>query len=126
METSTASARNDAVKTALIDLYLSVKVRKAEEIDKFDVSALDNERDTLKDVDPLLIIGYTKTSIEILMNIRNEEQEQLKQQQKENESLTSEIATHDPPKKYEEMLQKLEDEVRTHIRVRLPSRYKFP
>ena len=118
METSKENTEGEPIQNALIDLYLSVKVRKAEEIEKYDEATLEQERETLKDAEPLLIIGYIKTSVEILMNLKAEEQELQKMERKEEgESLVSEKSQPEPPKKYEEMLQKLEDEVRTHIRV---------
>lgn len=107
-------AQKNEIKTALIDLYLSVKVRKSQEIEQYSEEKLEEEREILKRADEMLIIGYIKTSVEILMNLRSEEQEMSKE---ESNSMYSEKSQGDPPKKYEKLLQKLEDETRNHIRV---------
>ena len=58
----------------LIDLYLSVKIRKNEEIDNYDSSNLKNERDSLLEDNPSAetLIEYIKISIETLMTIKKE------------------------------------------------------
>lgn len=66
----------DTIKNALIDLYLSVKIRTNEEIDIYDEHKLENERDKLKaqnKVDEITLIDYIKLSIEILMNMKFED-----------------------------------------------------
>ena len=69
---------------------------------------------------PLELIEYIKTSIEILMNLKLEELEMQRKEARirdEDESLSS-IQTKDgPPQEYEEIIQKLEADIRTHIRV---------
>jgi len=114
MELLTSHSYNpDTIREALIELYLSVKVRKADDIDQYNEKLLQEEKENLKNIDILVLIGYIKTSIEILMNLKNEDE---KLQKSEVSSIISDKSC-EQPKKYEEALQKLEDEVRSHIRV---------
>jgi hypothetical protein len=60
----------------LIDLYLSVKIRSNDEIDKYDNDQLEKERIEFKNqdhYDVLKLINYIKISIEILMKMRSED-----------------------------------------------------
>ena len=63
------------------------------------------------------MIEYIKSSIEILMNLKLEEHELEQQLRKEDKTIDSEASLGEPPKDYEQMLHKLEGEVRNHIRV---------
>lgn len=58
----------------LVDMYLSVKIRKNEEIDKFNDKKLEEERAELLEDNPsaCTLIGYIKSSIEILMALKYE------------------------------------------------------
>ena len=60
----------------MIDLYLSVKIRSNDEIDKYDNDQLEKERVEFKNqdhYDVLKLINYIKISIEILMKMRSED-----------------------------------------------------
>ena len=60
----------------MIDLYLSVKIRSNDEIDKYDNDQLEKERIEFKNqdhYDVLKLINYIKISIEILMKMRSED-----------------------------------------------------
>ena len=104
------------ISQALIDLYLNVKVRSTEDIENYNEDKLEEERENLEETDPLIIIEYIKTSIEILLNIKEEEQQAqlLHQKTAVDESMKSE---KEPPQDYEQIIQKLEAETRMHIRV---------
>ncbi len=99
---------------------------------------LQKERKRLKEVDHFTILDYIKTSIEILMNMKMEESggdEAGKKKQKERKAMTKENSNSgvlmggvvsdtesmrsmdEPPKDYEQMLQKYEAEVRNHIKI---------
>jgi hypothetical protein len=93
----------------------------------------------LRDVDAFTILDYIKTSIEILMNMKMEEQEgdsqaknnavkkgglrSLKKSGIDGNSMAAISDTEstrsldEPPKDYEVMLQKYEAEVRNHIKI---------
>lgn len=74
-----------ALKDAIIDLYLNVKIRNSDDviifklyciflqIDNYNEDQLKDERDQLKDTDPFVIIEYIKSSIEILLSLKLEE-----------------------------------------------------
>ncbi len=74
-----------------------------------------------------MIIEYIKSSIEILLNLRQEDEEDdVKKSQIEIYSNSSEIdygsntssyICKDPTKEYESSLQKLEADVRNHIKL---------
>lgn len=131
---------------ALVDLYLSVKIRSNEEviisyinvvaiqIDNYSEEMLGKERKRLKDVGAFTILDYIKTSIEILMNMKMEEnggegsgsgiseEQKLRKLAKKKESgiisdTESMKSLDEPPKDYEQMLVKYEAEVRNHIKI---------
>ena len=64
----------ETLEEALVDLYLSVKIRSNEEIDAYNEEILAEERERLRETNPFTILEYIKTSIEILMNMKMEEQ----------------------------------------------------
>ena len=101
---------------------------------------LSKERKKLKEVDHFTILDYIKTSIEILMNMKMEENggesgegksgNNGKKQQKNKENSNSQVnmggiisdtesmrSMDEPPKDYEQMLQKYEAEVRNHSKI---------
>ena len=57
---------------AIIDLYLQVKVRSNDEIDRFGQDQFKKERERLLKFDSLTVLDYIKTSIEILMQIKDD------------------------------------------------------
>jgi hypothetical protein len=63
------------LKEALLELYLSVKIRSDEEIDNYTEEQFRLEKDQMKEVDGFTLIDYIKSSIEILMNMKIEENE---------------------------------------------------
>ena len=66
-----------ALRVAILELYLSVKIRSDQEIDNYDESAFLREKDQLKDCDGYAIIDLIKNSVELLMHMRDEEQKKL-------------------------------------------------
>lgn len=75
---------DETLEDAIIDLYLSVKIRSNDEvnfsvlikitqIDIYDETTLSAERQKLKDVDPFTVVEYIKASVEILMNMKNDD-----------------------------------------------------
>eukprot|EP00826_Nyctotherus_ovalis_P019530 TRINITY_DN16036_c0_g1_i16.p1 TRINITY_DN16036_c0_g1~~TRINITY_DN16036_c0_g1_i16.p1 ORF type:complete len:251 (+),score=70.88 TRINITY_DN16036_c0_g1_i16:195-947(+) len=91
---------------ALINLYLSVKVRSEHYISTYTEEQLQSERKSLLNANPLNIVEYIKTSVEILLNLKEEE----KVERNEARSLETQES-------YEEQIQKLEAETRMHIRL---------
>lgn len=100
-------SENSSLIDKLIDLYLSVKVRSAEDIENFTKEKREKERGSLLGINPLLIIDYIKSSIEILLSLKEE------QNRKSNYN-SMESGLQDD---YEIQIQKLEAEARMHIRV---------
>ena len=75
--------QEESIEEALIDLYLSVKIRSNEEIDGYNEDILQEERERLAETSPFTVLEYIKTSIEILMNMKMEEhQDQLDKNKK--------------------------------------------
>jgi len=62
-----------SLKEALLELYLSVKIRSDEEIDNYTEEQFKKEKEALIDVDGFTLIDYIKSSVEILMNMKIEE-----------------------------------------------------
>ena len=72
----------------------------------------------LRELSPIELIEYVRSSIEILMNLKLEELEQQRKEAKEiDESFSSIRSKEGPPQEYEEIIQKLEAEIRSHISV---------
>ena len=115
-----SSSEIKEIKKQLIDLYLSVKVRKSDEIDNMTSEDVDKERKGLKNYSLLKILNYIQNSIDILVDLRaNEKYEQ----KLEKDELKNNYINYEDPKDpnglklYEGMLIKLEGDLRSHIRV---------
>ena len=95
-----------AIEEELINFYLKVKVRSSPDVRPNEAR---KEKEKFKGVDPLIIIEYIRTSVEIIMNMS----------QKPSDPNESGIvgSARAVPKDYEEIIQKLEGDVRSHIRV---------
>ena len=112
---------DEEIKNQLIDLYLSVKVRKSEDIKNITEEYINNERDNLKNIPIIDIINYIQNSIDILVEMRATEkyEEKLKKDEEKDKYINKE----DPKdsnglKLYEGMLIEAEKNIRGHIRVR--------
>lgn len=150
------------LKEAIIDLYLAIKIRSTEELDKIDDDHLSKEKTKLLKQDGFQILEYIRSSIEIIMNLKIEDLEREMNQKKSSnkggdvsssaqssvsskfvhQSMKESLAienkmesqkgniqvdfdkekddkgnSDNPPKEYEKMLQKLEADIRGHIRV---------
>ena len=108
------------IKRALIDLYLCVKVRKSEEIEKLTSENVNTERHNLKHLPLIDIINYIQNSIDVLVDLRATEKYEKKLEK--DESKNNYINYEDPKdanglKLYEGMLIKAEGDLRNHIRV---------
>lgn len=64
------------IKEAIIDLYLAIKIRSTEELDKINDFNLKEEKNKLMDcADCFQILEYIRSSIEIIMNLKIEDLE---------------------------------------------------
>ena len=64
------------VKEAIIDLYLAIKIRSTEELDKINEYNLHDEKKALlQSVSSFQILEYIRSSIEIIMNLKIEDLE---------------------------------------------------
>ena len=108
------------IKNQLIDLYLCVKVRKSEEIEKLTSENVNSERKNLKNLPLTDIINYIQNSIDVLVDLRANEKYEKKMES--DESKDKYVNYEDPTdanglKLYEGMLIKVEGDLRNHIRV---------
>ena len=73
----------EMIQEELIDLYLSVKIRKNDEIEQYDNDQLEKERDALmsENLTPGTLIEYIKSSIEILMALKFDSKEAEKEKE---------------------------------------------
>jgi hypothetical protein len=62
-----------SLKEALLELYLSVKIRSDDEIDNYTEEQFKEEKKQMREVDGFTLIDYIKSSIEILMNMKIED-----------------------------------------------------
>ena len=110
------------IKKQLIDLYLCVKVRKNEDIEKLTSDNVDSEREDLKNLTLTDIVDYIQNSIDCLVDLKANEKYQEKI---ENDESKDKYINYEDPKDanglklYEGMLIKVEGDLRNHIRVTL-------
>lgn len=72
-EGKTIERTYENLKEAVLELYLSVKIRSDEEIDNYNENMFGVEKDEMKGVDGFTLIDYIKSSVEILMNMKQSE-----------------------------------------------------
>lgn len=139
------SSQSSSIQEGLIDIYLSVKVRSNEDVsslfnlnnvdiqlEKCNEVQLEIERQRLRKLDLHVIIEYIKQSIEIMWSLKLESMEKSHQiSQSNSQQMKSHIQSEDSPlsdiksrklddaeiNDYEQMIQKLEADVRNHIRI---------
>lgn len=111
---------SEKIRAQLIDLYLSVKVRKTEEINYINDETINKERQNLKKIPMSDIINYIQSSIDTLVDLRATEKYEKKLEK--DEELKNYVNEEDPDdsnglKLYEGMLIQAEKNIRNHIRV---------
>ena len=111
---------SEKIIAQLIDLYLSVKVRKTEEINYINDETINKERQNLKKIPMSDIINYIQSSIDTLVDLRATEK--YEQKLEKDEELKNYVNEEDPDdsnglKLYEGMLIQAEKNIRNHIRV---------
>jgi len=67
----------DALREGILELYLSVKIRSDDEIDNYNEEFFKSEKRELLGIDGFALIDYIKQSIEMLMNMKVEEQDEM-------------------------------------------------
>ena len=126
------SSELNSLQDAIIDLYMSVKVRTKDQLANLETSQVQEEREALQEIkNPFIVLEYIRASLDIVMNMKQEEAiKAIKDQRKseKNDPLLEGI-TQDtppsttrsdctgPPKAYEKIIQTLEADVRKHIRI---------
>jgi len=76
----------DALREAVLELFLSVKIRSDEEIDNYNEEQFREEKRQLAHLDGFTLIDEIKNHVEVLMNMKVEEQDEL-----ENPELFAEL-----------------------------------
>ena len=66
-----------SLEEAIIDLYLTIKIRKEE--DDVDDNTIKNEKEHLREVDSFVVLEYIRNSFEILVNMKEESKESRKE-----------------------------------------------
>ena len=94
----------EALKEGVLELYLSVKIRSDEEIDNYNENVFLEEKRQMKDVDGYTLIDHIKSAIEVLMNMKVEEQDEM-----ENPDLFTRTSQDLLPINRHEMSQRLPD-----------------
>ena len=108
------------LREQLTDLYLSVKVRKTDEINEINDEIIDNERESLKKIPLTDLINYIQNSIDTLVELKaSEKYEQKLEKEEEIKNYVNEEDPNDANglKLYEGMLIQAEKNIRSHIRV---------
>ena len=110
----------DESKMQLIDLYLFLKIRKSEEIEKITKEDIENEKSNLIILPTSDIINYIKNSIETLIELKaceKYEEKVLNEESKKTYHNYEDKNDENGLVLYEGMLIKAEKDVRKHIRV---------
>lgn len=66
----------DALRQAVLELFLSVKIRSDEEIENYNEAVFKEEQKELADLDGFTLIDQIKATIEMLMNCKQEEMDE--------------------------------------------------
>lgn len=114
----------EELRDALVDLFLKVKVRSSEEIENYNSDQMRIEKKELEDTPGIALVEYIKSNVEILLNIKSEDGDSFEQMDKslaypEFFSQASSILSGRSKMNtagYEKIIQKLEADVRNHIR----------
>ena len=110
----------DESKMQLIDLYLFLKIRKSEEIEKITKEDIENEKSNLIILPTSDIINYIKNSIETLIELKACEKYEEKVLNEESKKTYHNYENKNDENGlvlYEGMLIKAEKDIRKHIRV---------
>jgi hypothetical protein len=110
----------DESKMQLIDLYLFLKIRKSEEIEKITKEDIENEKSNLIILPTSDIINYIKNSIETLIELKaceKYEEKVLNEESKKTYHNYEDKNDENGLVLYEGMLIKAEKDIRKHIRV---------
>ena len=75
VESSLAADDINELREAIIELYLAIKIRSTEELDKITDDILEEEKKKLDQVSAFQVLEYIRTSIEIIMNLKIEDLE---------------------------------------------------
>lgn len=95
------------LQDAIIDLYLYLKIRKTDTLDKYGNGEYSKEKGKLKLLSPFVVLKYIRTTVDIMTNLRMEESRAVKKDCKEAVNSVS----------YEKIIQQFEEEARFHIGV---------
>ena len=110
------------IKSQLIDLYLYLKIRKADDIEKITKEDIQNEKISLDILPTKEIINYIKNSIETLIELKaceKYEEKVLNDESKKNYHNNEDKNDENGLLLYEGMLRKAEKDIRKHIRVNI-------
>ena len=61
------------MREAILELYLSVKIRSDDEIDAYNENVFKKEKQELKKTDGFALVDKIKSAIEVLMNMKMED-----------------------------------------------------
>ena len=109
------------IKNELINFYISIKIRKREEIDAITEEELDKEKESLEILTTLEIINYISNTINAIIDKKasekfeyylSKEEEKKYYHNKENQEDKNGLIL------YESMLISAESQIRRHISVR--------
>lgn len=75
LPTESCAEELSELRDAIIELYLAIKIRSTDELDKITDNVLEEEKQKLEKVNGLQVLEYVRTSIEIIMNLKIEDLE---------------------------------------------------
>ena len=64
-----------ALRVAIVELYLAIKIRSADELSDMNEETLEKERAKLMTQDSFVVLEYIRSSIEIIMSLKIEDLE---------------------------------------------------
>ena len=113
----------ESAKDLLIKMYLELKIRKKEELDKINNDKINEEMNSLKRLSFAELINYITNTINILIEMKaNLKYDKRIQEQFYEENADEECSKRNDKKslakQYEELLIKAENDIRKHIKVR--------
>lgn len=103
------------LKSAIIDLYQNIKIRKKTDTQKIDETFLQQEKISLQSISPLVLIDYMKTHLSLLIDLKVSEK--LSKQKTNPSEFYSTYGSETPSNEYEKLLRRYESDIRNYIKI---------
>ena len=111
-------SKEKTIEEKIIDLYLNIQKKKHVEVSNLKLIKLnvEKEKETLRNLNPKIILDYIQSSIDIFISMKVDELSKKAEVKVKTRDSTPE-EKFEPSNEYEKDLRHLESQIRNHIRV---------